>query len=120
MHFAVTRDTTTSSENLSLLDPSFGSPNYKGPGADRFVVNLELDQTDLNSTPDDFVELLRFEDGRVTKKIDRVVYGDISKTLAQRTYDESGSYLVNPFDISVRNSSSSEQNLDLVDRKSVV
>jgi len=112
--FAVTRDTTTSSENLSLLDPSFGSPNYKAPGADRFVVNLELDQTDLNSTPDDFVELLRFEDGRVTKKIDRVVYGDISKTLAQRTYDESGSYLVNPFDISVRNSSSSEQNLDLV------
>lgn len=111
--FSITRDTTTSSEDTSLLDPSFGSPNYKAPGADRFVVNLELDQSDLNTTPDDFVELLKFEDGLVTKKIDKVVYGDIAKTLAQRTYDESGSYLVNPFDISVREASVSE-NLNLI------
>jgi hypothetical protein len=112
--FAVTRDTTTSAEDLTLLDPSFGSPNYKAPGADRFVVNLDLAQVDLTDTPNDFVELLRFEDGKVTKKVDKVVYGDLAKTLAQRTYDESGSYVVSPFDVSIRNSNTDSTKLDVV------
>ena len=112
--FAVTRDTTTSAEDLTLLDPSFGSPNYKAPGGDRFVIDLDLAQVDLTDTPNDFVELLRFEDGKVTKKVDKVVYGDIAKTLAQRTYDESGSYVVSPFDVSVRNSSTDATKLDVV------
>ena len=112
--FAVTRDTTTSAEDLTLLDPSFGSPNYKAPGADRFVVNLDIAQVDLTDTPNDFVELLRFEDGKVTKKVDKVVYGDLAKTLAQRTYDESGSYVVSPFDVSVRDSNTDSTKLDVV------
>jgi hypothetical protein len=112
--FAVTRDTTTSAEDLTLLDPSFGSPNYKAPGGDRFVINLDLAQVDLTDTPNDFVELLRFEDGKVTKKVDKVVYGDIAKTLAQRTYDESGSYVVSPFDVSLRDSSTDSTKLDVV------
>ena len=36
--FSISRDTATSEEDLSLLDPSFGSPNYKAPGADRYVI----------------------------------------------------------------------------------
>lgn len=111
--FNVVKDTVTSTENITLLDPSFGSPNYNAPGADRFVINLELDQVDVTDTPNDFIELLRFEDGKVTKKVDKVVYGDISQTLSRRTYDESGSYVVSPFDISIRESSSPE-NLDVV------
>ena len=112
--FAVTRDTTTSAEDLTLLDPSFGSPNYKAPGGDRFVVNLDLSQVDLTDTPNDFVEILRFEDGKVTKKADKVVYGDLAKTLAQRTYDESGSYVVSPFDVSVRDSNTDSTKLNVV------
>lgn len=112
--FAVTRDTTTSAEDLTLLDPSFGSPNYKAPGGDRFVINLDLAQVDLSDTPNDFVEILRFEDGKVTKKADKVVYGDLAKTLAQRTYDESGSYVVSPFDVSVRSSNTDSTKLDVV------
>lgn len=112
--FTITRDTITSSEDTTLLDPSYGSPNYKAPGADRFMINLDLAQVGLTETPDDFIELLRFEDGKVTKKVDKVVYGDLAKTLAQRTYDESGSYVVKPFDVSVRESTTSSQNLDVV------
>ena len=112
--FAITRDTVTSAENDTLLDPSFGSPNYNAPGADRYVINLTLDQADTTDTPDDFIELVRFEDGKITKKVDKVVYGDISKLLSNRTYDESGSYVVNPFEISVRESSTASENLDVV------
>jgi hypothetical protein len=112
--FAITRDTVTSSEDATLLDPSYGSPNYRAPGADRYVINLDLAQVGLTETPDDFVELLRLEDGKVTQKIDKVVYGDLAKTLAQRTYDESGSYVVKPFDVSVRETSPVSENLNVV------
>ena len=112
--FTITRDTVTSSEDATLLDPSYGSPNYRAPGADRFVINLDLAQVGLTETPDDFVELLRLEDGKVTQKIDKVVYGDLAKTLAQRTYDESGSYVVKPFDVSVRETSPVSENLNVV------
>lgn len=111
--FTVTRDTVTSSEDTTLLDPSFGSPNYNAPGADRFIINLELSQADISETPNDFIELVRFEDGKITKKVDRVVYNNISEAFNRRTYDESGSYIVNPFEITVRESSSPE-NLDVV------
>lgn len=77
-------------------------------------MNLDLSQVDLTDTPNDFVEILRFEDGKVTKKADKVVYGDLAKTLAQRTYDESGSYVVSPFDVSVRDSNTDSTKLDVV------
>lgn len=111
--FSVARDTVTSSEDETLLDPSFGSPNYNAPGADRYIVNLELAQAEVSETPDDFIELVRFEDGKITKKVDRVVYNNISEAFSRRTYDESGSYIVNPFEITVRESTSPE-NLEVV------
>ena len=100
--FYVNRDSITETEDTTLRDPSIGSYNYNAPGADRYKIVLTLGQTDLDETPNDFVELIRFENGRITKKIDRVTYGDIEKALARRTYDESGSYTVKPFDIVVK------------------
>lgn len=111
--FSISRTTVTSDEDNSLLDPSFGSPNYNAPGADRYVIDLTLSQTGLADNPDDFIELVRFEDGKITKKVDRVLYSDILQTLSKRTYDESGSYIVNPFEITVRESSAPE-NLEVV------
>jgi hypothetical protein len=100
--FYVSRDSVTEQEDSTLRDPAIGSYNYNAPGADRFKIVLSLGQAELNETPNDFVELLRFEGGRITKKIDRVTYGDIERALARRTYDESGSYSVKPFDVIIK------------------
>lgn len=97
--FSVSRDSVTDSEDSTLRDPSIGSYNYNAPGADRYRISLVLAQTDIDVDTVDFVELLRFESGRITKKIDRISYGEIQKALALRTYDESGSYAVTPFDV---------------------
>lgn len=99
--FAITRDSVTENEDATLRDPAIGSYNYNAPGADRYSINLTLDQRIPGSNTDDFLEVLRFESGRISKKIERITYAEIEKTLAQRTYDESGSYVVNPFDINV-------------------
>jgi hypothetical protein len=109
--FTVSRDAVTEQEDSTLRDPAIGSYNYNAPGADRYNIVMSLSQAALTDTPNDFVEILRFEGGRVTKKVDRVTYGDIENALARRTYDESGSYTVKPFDISLKDQDT--QNLAL-------
>jgi hypothetical protein len=111
--FSVSRDSVTEQEDSTLRDPAIGSYNYNAPGADRYKIVLSLSQAELTETPNDFVELLRFEGGRVTKKVDRVTYGDIENALARRTYDQSGSYTVKPFDISLKSQDSSNLSLSL-------
>jgi hypothetical protein len=95
----------TSSDDSSLYDNAKGFTNYAAPGADRFKISLTLTKrflTDNNDT--DFVELLRIEDGTINKLETKTTYSNIRDYLAQRTYDESGNYVVTPFDFSLNNS----------------
>lgn len=86
------------SADTTLLDPAQDSFNYQAPGADRYQFNLVLSKRTLDSVDDSsFFELLRIENGVITKQVKYPVYSEIEKTLARRTYDESGNYTVYPF-----------------------
>jgi hypothetical protein len=90
-------------QDESLLDNSLGSPNYSAPGAARHYIDLVLTKLPLNSDEDEtFIDLLRLREGRVLFKIDRSQYAELEKTLARRTYDESGDYALSPFGIQVK------------------
>jgi hypothetical protein len=92
-------------DDNSLYDPSKGFTNYAAPGADRFKINLTLIKkliSDLNDT--DFVELLRVENGKIKIIEPKSQYNIIKDYMAERTYDESGDYTVEPFNVSVNNS----------------
>ena len=92
-------------DDSSLYDPSKGFTNYAAPGADRFKINLTLTKkliSDLNDT--DFVELLRVENGKIKIIEQKSQYNIIKDYMAERTYDESGDYAVEPFNLSVNNS----------------
>ena len=92
-------------DDNSLYDPSKGFTNYAAPGADRFKINLTLTKkliSDLNDT--DFVELLRVENGKIKVIEQKSQYNIIKDYMAERTYDESGDYTVEPFSVSVNNS----------------
>jgi hypothetical protein len=90
-------------EDENLLDNALGSPNYAAPGAARYVIDLTLTKLPLNSSTDeDFVDLLRLNNGKVIFKVDRTQYAELEKTLARRTYDESGDYALSPFGIQVK------------------
>jgi hypothetical protein len=92
-------------DDSSLYDPSKGFTNYAAPGADRFKINLSLTKKLISDTNDtDFVELLRVEDGKIKKIETKTQYNVIKDYIAERTYDESGDYTVEPFNVTVNNS----------------
>lgn len=90
------------SADASLLDPAQSSFNYQAPGATRYQFTLELAKRTLDSVDDTkFFELIRVENGAVTKQVKYPIYSEIEKTLARRTFDESGHYTVKPFRVGV-------------------
>jgi len=82
----------------SLLDPAVGASNYQAPGADRYVINLQLSSRPLYFGDDSlFIELVRIEDGSVYKMVDGSVYATIDDYFAKRDYETNGDYIINDF-----------------------
>lgn len=101
--FTVTESFITPSEDSTLNDNATGTSNVNAPGAHRYKINLTLAKKTLTDTSDnDFVELLKITGGVVDSKISKTDYNILEDTLARRTYDESGDYVVRNFDIDVR------------------
>jgi hypothetical protein len=93
----------TPEDNADLLDNAIGSSNYTAPGAHRYKIELVLSKRSLDSEDDkNFVEILRVEEGKIIYKTRTTDYSILEKTLARRTFDESGDYVVNNFNIDVR------------------
>ena len=98
----LTDSIVTSADDGTLVDPANGAYNFAAPGADRLKYDLKLTSIlDGNPIPTNFYELNTLTNGEVTYAIKNVQYGDILDLLAKRTYDESGDYVVNPFEIFV-------------------
>jgi hypothetical protein len=90
-------------EEESLLDNAQGTSNYSAPGSHRYKIELVLSKRSLDSEDDkNFVELLRLEDGKIIYKTRSTDYSILEQTLARRTFDESGDYVINNFNIDVR------------------
>ena len=82
----------------SLLDPAVGASNYQAPGADRYVISLQLSSRPLYFGDDNlFIELVRIEDGSVYKMVDGSVYATIDDYFAKRDYETNGDYVVEDF-----------------------
>ena len=112
--FDVVESVVKASSDTSLLDPALGSSNYQAPGADRVKLDLVLAIRSLESTDDEkFIELVRIEESQITKENKYPIYSVLEDTLARRTYDESGNYVVKPFKISLENNSSNTAQTDI-------
>jgi hypothetical protein len=100
----VVESITYPEEDESLLDNALGSPNYAAPGAARYYIDLQLTTVAYDATTDsgEFIPLLVLVDGKVQFLVDKTEYAQIEKTLARRTFDESGDYAVREFPIEVR------------------
>lgn len=97
--FDINRNYIGSNNDTTLLDPARGSYNFNAPGADRYQLDLDLSFFESDER-DDFVPLAIIDsDGNITYQSIYSDYSELEKTLARRTYDESGSYIVDPFEL---------------------
>ena len=95
----------TPKDDKSIYDNAKGFENYAAPGADRLQIKLTLDKkllTDFNDS--NFIELLRIDGGKIKKIENKSTNDKFRDYLAQRTYEESGDYAVEPFNPSIHNS----------------
>ena len=100
----VTESAVSSTDDGSLLDNASGSSNENAPGANRLKIELTLVAKAITGIQDvdNFIELSRVEAGTITKQVTVTAYSSIERTLARRTYDESGDYVVRPFQTELR------------------
>ena len=93
----------TPEDDLSLNDNAAGTSNYAAPGSHRFRITTNLVKKLLTDDADkDFIELLRINGDKVEKLVDRSAYDELERSMALRTYEESGDYVVNDFQITMR------------------
>ena len=101
--FTVTESFITPEGDTSLNDNAQGTSNVNAPGAHRFKIALTLAKKTLTATDDEnFVEILRVNNGDIEEIVKRTDYNILEETLARRTFEESGDYVIKPFDIDVR------------------
>ncbi|UMO76663.1 tail protein [Enterococcus phage phiSHEF13] len=84
----------TAEDDPTLLDQTSGVPSHFSEGADRLEETVVLGVND-----DEASNIYRFENGQLYINPDTPEMDKINKVLAERTFDESGSYRVRGFDM---------------------
>ena len=101
--FTINEDVVTPEEDASLYDNARGFSNASAPGAHRLSIDLTLTKFEYGANTDkNFIQLLQIKEGTVEKQVKAADYSLLEETLARRTYDESGDYVVDDFDYSIR------------------
>lgn len=101
--FSIKEDIITPEEDNTLYDNARGFSNYSAPGAHRLKIDLTLVVKEYEELVDeDYVQLVTIKNGEIQKIVRPTDYNLIEETLARRTYDESGDYIVDNFSIDLR------------------
>jgi hypothetical protein len=101
--FRIITSTVNSDDDVSLLDPASGSYNYSAPGADRYKLTTQLESYSTETVPDTgFYLLFNVTEGKVKRAFNKPQYSELQRVLAQRTFDESGNYVVSGLNVNIR------------------
>ena len=112
--FTIKEEIVTPEEDPSLYDNAIGSSNYTAPGGHRLKISLTLKEFALNAITDkNFIQLLTVSRGQVQSKISTTDFSVLEQTLARRTFDESGNYVVDNFSVDVREWAQKDSNKGL-------
>ncbi len=88
-------------QDESLFDNATGTPNLSAPGADRLkltptLIVLSPSEAQANS---DFLPIIELTDGVPFRQRSQTVYNIIADEMAKRTFEESGNYVINQFNV---------------------
>jgi hypothetical protein len=101
--FNIQESIITPENDASLCDNSQGFSNYSAPGAHRLQIELGLIVYPYNEkTDNNFIQLISIKTGKIENIVKATTYTTLEETLARRTYDESGDYVVDNFTVDLR------------------
>lgn len=101
--FLVKEDIVTSAVDNTLFSNAAGEPNYKAPGADRLRIQLELKSYPATTElPDNFIQLMKVEEGNVSTQVDNSQYNLLAQSMAQRTFEQAGDYTVDTHELDIQ------------------
>ena len=99
----VSESIVTPEDDPNLNDNAAGTSNYSAPGGHRFRIRTSLVKKAINDTTDkNFIELLRLNNSKVEEFVTSTAYSELEKSLARRTYEESGDFVIDTFTITPR------------------
>ncbi len=99
----VSESIITPEDDSSLNDNAAGASNYSAPGGHRFRIKTALTKKAINDDTDkNFIELLRLNNSKVEQLVTKTAYSELERTMARRTYEESGDYVIDSFDVTPR------------------
>ena len=99
----ILEEIVSAKDDKSLYDNAKGFSNFAAPGADRLKISATLSKKSLNDNDDkSFVELMRIDNGEIKKLQNKSNYNLIRDYFAKRTFDESGNYSLENFDVEVK------------------
>ena len=107
--FDITETLVTPEDESSLLDNAQGSSNFAAKGAHRLQFTLTLAKK-TTSTNANFVQIAQIKNGVVVAQGRETEYSVLAEEFARRTFDESGNYTVRPFQFSVEESVTVNEN----------
>ena len=94
------------SGHSALVDNAAGTPNFAAPGANRYQISTALVKEPLavaSRSTADYIPLVTVELGKVLfDKTDKNNDTALTRRLARRTFEESGNYAVQPFELNIR------------------
>ena len=98
--FKVEENIVTVNDDTDLYDNAGDTVNSSSPGADRYQILLTLTTEDQIAADESFVFIAKVENSTITEVVDlNDSYNQIEDMLAQRTYEESGNYVIKPFTV---------------------
>lgn len=111
--FYTTESVITVDSDLSLADNALGSSNLSAPGANRLKLsaNLVIRNSESISNTDSFFSIVDFNAGRSITRITNPQYANLGDEIARRTFEESGNYIVSPFELSTSANNTVANNL---------
>lgn len=91
-------------EDSSLVDNAAGFLNANAPGANRLKLTPVLTaKTEAAAAEDtEFFSIFKFADGKVWSQSTKTEYSKIRDEMALRTFEESGNYVLDKFEMSTR------------------
>ena len=99
----VSESIVTPEDDPSLNDNAAGTSNYSAPGGHRFRIKTSLTKKPINDETDkNFIELLRINNSKVEQFVTHTAYSELERSMARRTFEESGDYVIDTFSIKAR------------------